>query len=224
MPSLFRAFAYGSATLALTVMVGCSSGDSVDSQPADAPTVSSAESVSASPQSARIRLRAGGEDALLFKADGNEATFEDANGNATLELATTPDASVEVKDASGAAVAVVTVDEGQWTVGNADASGESHVLRWLGNGDYQLETAAGEAIYLIQKRGYGFEVMTPDETSLYTLREKEGERLVLRNAENEVVMVTKDALVPSAMLPFAFDTLSPEQQAGLFYAMYKAGN
>lgn len=225
MPSFFRMLAYSGAALALTVTVGCSSGDSVDPQLTDEVSEAPAETTPApaAASNERIRLRAnGGEDVLILQVQGDDATIEAESGAASFALTTAPDQSVQVNDAAGASLAVVTVGDGQWVVSHASQPEESYILSRSSDGNYQFETADGDAIYRIQKRAYGFEVTAPDETSLYKVRVK-GERLVLRSAENQTVMVTRDTLVPAAMLPFAFDVLSPEQQFGLAYALHQAG-
>lgn len=223
MPSLFRTFAYSSAALALTLMVGCSSGESVDPQPTEETSSAPAETAPAATASnERIRLRAnGGAETLVLKVKGNDATLE--NGTTSFELTADSDQSVQVKDAAGASLALVTVGDSQWVIGNASQSEDSYVLQRLEGGDFRLETADGQAVYDIQKRGYGYEVLNPDETSLYKLRMRDG-RMVLRDADNAAVMTTKDALLPAAMLPFAFEVLSSEQQIALAYALHRAGN
>lgn len=222
MPSFFRTFAYSGATLALALMVGCSTGDSVDPQPTDEISEAPAETSPAPSGPERIRLRAnGGEEVLVLRIKENEATLE--SGAESFDLITNADQSVQVEDAAGAALALVTTGDEQWVVGNANQPEESYVLRRFSDGNYQFETADGEAVYGIQERAYGFEITAPDETSLYQLRLKD-ERLVLRSAENQTVMVTRDALVPAAMLPFAFDVLSSEQQVGLAYAIHQSGS
>lgn len=228
MSAFFRVFAYGSATLAIALLVGCSTSESVDLSPTEAaPTVAEPTATApatTAPATGRIRLRADqGAATLLLKVQPQSATVEGENGSPALELVKEAD-QVQVNAADGTTLAVVTTEADQWTVsaGQPAEGATRYVLQRLNGGDYQLTTADGADIYRIQKRGYGFEITAPDDTSLYKLRLK-GERLVLRDAAAQLLWATNDPLVPAAMLPFAFEELTPEQQVGLAYAIHQAG-
>ncbi|MDA0867263.1 MAG: hypothetical protein O2890_12775 [Cyanobacteria bacterium] len=129
---------------------------------------------------------------------------------------------VKIKDPSDAVLGYVITQEGYWKVENAEQTQELFILRAQDDGDYKLEDGSDAQIYRIKQRDYGYEVETPDKTSLYKVKLKDG-KLSLRDANEVTVMSTQSPLVPIAMACFGFDVLTPEQQAALAYAVNLAG-
>ncbi|MDA0267847.1 MAG: hypothetical protein O3A14_13025 [Cyanobacteria bacterium] len=157
---------------------------------------------------------------IKFRADG--AKLVDGDDQEIARFTLDESGKVKIKDPSDAVLGYVITQEGYWKVENAEQTQELFILRAQDDGDYKLEDGSDAQIYRIKQRDYGYEVETPDKTSLYKVKLKDG-KLSLRDANEVTVMSTQSPLVPIAMACFGFDVLTPEQQAALAYAVNLAG-
>ncbi|MBD1909856.1 MULTISPECIES: hypothetical protein [unclassified Leptolyngbya] len=223
MRSMLRVLLYSLLGLMLTLFLGCSSGQNVSPQPAPTTEVSS-EAVA--PQASKVKVKFKREDgteafSLEFRSDG--AKLEGANGDELARFTVDDNQKVKVKNATDTALAYIVSDSDKWKVENADQTKELYILRRQSDGDYKFETGSDQDIYRVKQRDYGFEIETPDKVSVYKVKLKEG-KLSLRDASDQTVLYTKDPLTPIALAPFGFKELTPEQQAGLAYALHRAGS
>jgi len=235
------------AALLLTLFLGCSRSPAPVADPAPeanvaaAPATTSnpsaaestpATSVAASPPAAnnpsatsieKVKFKLDGGDeafSLKFKADG--AKLEDAGGAELARLKVDETRKIKIKDANDNTLGYVITQAGYWKLENAEQTQELFVLRRQADGDYKLETAADQPVYRIKTRDYGFEIETPQKQSLYKVKMK-GEKLSLRDANENTVLYTKSTFLPIALACFGFDQLSREQQAALAYAVNASG-
>ena len=175
----------------------------------------------ASTENVKFKLEGGDEAfSLKFKADG--AKLEDAGGAELARLNIDATQKVKIKDANDNTLGYVVTQAGYWKVENAEQTQELFVLRRQADGDYKLETGADQSVYRIKVRDYGFEIETPQKQSLYKVKLK-GEKLSLRDANENTVLYTKSKFLPIALACFGFDQLSREQQAALAYAVNASG-
>lgn len=219
--SMLRVVLYGCVTLLLTLFLGCSGGDSAN-LPSNSPATPSA-STAATSQATKIKFKlADGREAfsLEFRADG--AKLEGSNNQELARFTVDANQKVKVKNARDATLAYIVTDSDKWKVENADQSAELYILRRQSDGDYKFETGADQELYRIKKRDYGYEIETPAKVSRYKVKLKAG-KLSLRNGADQTVLYTKDPLVPVALVPFGLEELTPEQQAGLAYALHRTG-
>ena len=222
MRSMLRVLLYGLLSLMLTFFLGCSGGKPVV-QNTPVPTASASSEADAT-QSDKIKFkRDDGTEvfSLEFRSDG--AKLEGGNGNELARFTIDDAQKVKVKNASDTALAYIVSDADKWKVENANQTKELYILRHQSDGDYKFETGSNQEIYRVKQRKYGFKVETPNKVSLYKVKLKKG-KLSLRDASNKTVLYTKDALPAIALVPFGFKELTPEQQAGLAYALYRAGS
>jgi hypothetical protein len=157
---------------------------------------------------------------IKFKADG--AKLVDADDQEIARFTVDDTGKVKIKDPSDQVLGFIVPEAGYWKVEDASQTQELFVLRHQDDGDYKLEDGQDTQIYRIKQRDYGFEVETPDKTSLYKVKLK-GDKLSLRNANDATVISTKAPMVPAAMACFGLEALSLEQQAALAYAVNLSG-
>lgn len=157
---------------------------------------------------------------LKLKADG--AKLVDPADAELARLTVDGSQKVKIKNAQDQTLGYVVKTGDHWKLENADQTQELFILRRQADGDYKLEDGQDAEIYRIKARDYGYEIETPDKQSLYKVKVKDG-KTSLRNAQDETVLSTKDAIAPIAVAPFGFDVLTPEQQAALAYAVNLSG-
>lgn len=157
---------------------------------------------------------------LKLKADG--AKLVDPASAELARLTVDDGKKVKIKDAQDKPLGYVVKNGDHWKVENASQSKTLYVLRRQADGDYKLEDGQDQPIYRIKARDYGYEIETPDKQSLYKVKVKEG-KTSLRNAKDETVLSTKDAIAPMAFVAFGFEVLTPEQQAALAYSVNLTG-
>ena len=188
---------------------------------ASAPDSSPASTV---PQSTLDKIKFKQDDTELFsikyKDDG--AKLVDASGAEIARFTLDDSGKVKIKDPADSVLGYIVSQPGKWKVENADQTKELYIFRRQDDGDYKLEDGADTQIYRIKVRDYGYEIETPDKQSLYKVKQKEN-KISLRDASEQTVLSTKDAVVPVAIAPFGFDVLTREQQAALSFAVNATG-
>lgn len=215
-----------------TVLVSCSTPQTSTPETATSPTATAPENptsetlANTEPQAALEKIKfkqADGNEAfsLKFKPDG--AKLVDAADAEMARLTVDGAQKVKIKDASDQVLGYVVSSGDHWKLENADQTQELYILRRQSDGDYKLEDGQDTQIYRIKQRDYGYEIESPDDQSLYKIKVKEG-KTSLRNAQDDTVLSTKDAIAPIAMACFGFDVLTPEQQAALALAMNSVGD
>lgn len=222
MRSLLRVLFCSLLGLMLTLFVGCSGGNPKSQEVSPPSTQASSEAVATQTDKIKFKHEDGTEAfSLEFRSDG--AKLEGSNGNELARFTVDDTQKVKVKNASDTPLAYIVSDSDKWKVENAEQTKELYILRRQTDGDYKFETGDDQEIYRVKQRDYGFEIETPDKVSLYKVKLKEG-KLSLRDANDKTVLYTKDPLTPIALTPFGFKELTPEQQAGLAYALHQAGS
>lgn len=163
-----------------------------------------------------------GAEAFSLKVKADGAKLVDP-ANAELARITVDDGQkVKIKNAQDQPLGYVVKNGDHWKVEDAEQSKTLYVLRRQADGDYKLEDGQDQPIYRVKVRDYGFEIETPNKQSLYKVKVKEG-KTSLRNAKDETMLSTKDAIAPIAFVAFGFDVLTPEQRAALAYAVNLTG-
>lgn len=223
MRSLLRALLCSLLGLMLTLFLGCSSENSRILPEAAAPSTEASIEARAA-QTDRIKFkREDGTEAFSLEFRGDGAKLEGNDGRELARFTVDDNQKVKVKNASDAPLAYIVSDSDKWKVENPEQTKELYILRRQTDGDYKFETGDDQEIYRVKRRDYGFEIETPDKVSLYKIKLKEG-KLSLRDINDKTVLYTKDPLAPIALTPFGFKELTPEQQAGLAYALHRAGS
>lgn len=166
--------------------------------------------------------RGSGDDAFSFKIKADGAKVINPTETELARLTVDDGQKVKIKNAQDKPLGYVVKNGNHWKLENAEQSKTLYVLRQQADGDYKLEDSQDQLIYRIKVRDYGYEVETPGKQSLYKVKVKEG-KTSLRNAKDETVLSTKDAIAPIAFAAFGFEVLTPEQQAALAYAVNLTG-
>lgn len=218
----------GLSFVLLLLLTACGGTVTTGSEQTPAPIaeVPATETTAPDPQATIEKIKFKQEDgrevfSFKFKTDG--AKLVDGADRELVRLKRKDNRKIEIKDAGDAVLGYVIKQGGFWKLENADQTQELFILRRQEDGDYKLEDGTDRQLYRIKKRDYGFEIETPDKTSLYKVKVKEG-KTSLRNANDETVLSTKSALVTEAMACFGLDALSREQQAALAYVLHLAGS
>ena len=189
--------------------------------------ISSSSSGSSSPtvpQSTldKVKFKQGDTELFAIKYKDDGAKLVDASGAELARFKLDESGKVKIKDAADTVLGYIVSQPGKWKVENADQTQELYIFRRQDDGDYKLEDGADTQIYRIKVREYGYEIETPDKQSLYKVKQKEN-KISLRDANDQTVLSTKDAVVPVAIAPFGFDVLTQEQQAALSFAVNATG-
>ncbi|MBD0268523.1 MAG: hypothetical protein ICV77_09545 [Cyanobacteria bacterium Co-bin8] len=211
-------------------MTGCTASTTPTADPPPAavepatpssPDANSAADATTTLETLKFKQGSGAEAfSLKLKPDGAKLVNP---GEAELARLTVDDAQkVKIKNAQDKPLGYVVKNGDHWKVENAEQSKTLYVLRRQADGDYKLEDGQDQPVYRIKVRDYGYEIETPDKQSLYKIKVKEG-KTSLRNAADETVLSTKDAIAPIAFAAFGFEVLTPEQQAALAYSVNLTG-
>jgi hypothetical protein len=218
-----------SAVLGMSVVaVGCSgsptpTSNHADQLPASTETTTSAVEASQSTTDQIKFKQADGSEKYSLKLKPDGAKLVDGADQELARLTVDETQKVKIKDAGDQVLGYVVSQDGYWKLENPAQTQELYILRRQEDGDFKLEEGTTDAlVYRIKVRDYGYEIESPQETSLYKVKVKDG-KISLRNARDETVMSTRSSLVPAAMVCFGFDVLTPAQQSALAYAVNQAG-
>ncbi len=211
----------------ITVSTGCQS-QTVD--PIQPPATESGQTtgqasgqISGQETIGKIKFKQGnGDEKFSLKLKPNGAKLVDNSDNELARLTTDNNQKIKIKDAADQVLGYVVTQENYWKVENAEQTEELYILRRQKDGDYKLEEGNDSPVYRIKVRDYGYEIETPDKTSLYKVKLKAG-KLSLRNATGDTVLSTKSPMSTIAIASFGFDVLTPPQQAALAYALNLEG-
>ena len=161
-----------------------------------------------------------GNDIEIFslrpKASGIK--LEGAQGQAISNLTVDTNGKIKIETSAGSVLGYVSGNNSYWKLEDAEEISDLYILRKQADGDYQLESANPQQIYSIKSREYGFEIETPKNKSLYQVK-REKDRLILQDADGNIVLKTKSNLPLLAIACYGFDVLDRSQQTALAYAV-----
>jgi hypothetical protein len=209
-------------------MLGCTTTSSRPANPpataeATAPAPADAAQVDTATTLSSLKFKQGnGDNAFSLKLKANGAKLVDPADGELARLTVDEAQKVKIKDAQDNTLGYVVKTGDHWKIKNAEQSETLYVLRRQADGDYKLEDGQDQQIYRIKARDYGYEIETPAKQSLYKVKLKEG-KTSLRNAQDETVLSTKDAIATIAVAAFGLEVLTPAQQAALAYAVNLTG-
>ena len=95
-------------------------------------------------------------------------------------------------------------------------------LQQQADGDYKLETAAGELLYKIKKRDYGWKLEDASGAEIAKVKTKSGKTSLL-DASDAPILATKDSIRPLAMACLALDKIDQPLRVGLAIRMQAEG-
>ena len=127
-----------------------------------------------------------------------------------------------INSAAGKVLGYGAIKGSAWAIENAERTKELYILSRQEDGNYQLKNEAGQEIYSVKLREYGFEIAAPAKQSLYKVKIEE-DKIVLTDASDQIFLYTKSALPPLMLACFGFADLEIEQQAALAYAVNLSG-
>ena len=96
-------------------------------------------------------------------------------------------------------------------------------LQRQADGDYKLETAAGELVNKIKKRDYGWKIEDAAGKEIAKVKSKSG-KTSLRDASDKTILSTKNAISPLAMACLALDQIERPLRVALAIRMQAEGN
>jgi hypothetical protein len=163
-----------------------------------------------------------GSEKFTLKPASNGAKLVDATERELARLTVDPNQKIKIKNAQDQVLGYVVHQGDHWKLENPDQIKELYILRRQADGDYKLEDGTNRQLYRIKSRDYGFEIEAPPKQSLYKVKVK-GDKISLRNPNEQTVLYTKSNFLPIAIACFGFDALSQEQQAALAYAVNTTG-
>lgn len=229
MKARFRSILFGWLAM-MVILVACGSPDNSVAPAAresGSPAVIVAEDVAPQDPSATVSTA---NETLKFKHDDGSEAFSlelradgaklvDTNEVELARFTLDERQKIKIKDSADRPLNYIVTQSGYWKLENADQTQELFVLRQQNDGDYKLEDGRDRPIYRIKARDYGFEIETPEKQSLYKVKLKD-DKLSLRNANDQTILATRSKIAPIVMACFGLDELTPEQQAGLAYALH----
>ena len=226
-PQKLRLFTVGGCLLLSLGLTNCGrSSSTLATTPSEtAPSQSSVSTASSTvPQSTldKVKFKQGDTELFAIKHKDDGAKLVDASGAELARFKLDEAGKVKIKDAADVVLGYIVSQPGAWKVENSDQTQELYIFRRQDDGDYKLEDGADTQIYRIKVREYGYEIETPDKQSLYKVKQKDS-KISLRDATDQTVLSTKDAVIPVAIAPFGFDVLTQEQQAALSFAVNATG-
>lgn len=166
-----------------------------------------------------------GEDIFTYQQEDNRVWVRDGQGEVNAVLVLESPQKMRVEDAGETVIGYVMTRSDSWRVRKPDQTEELFVLTRRDDGNYRMRKGDGERIYRINARSYGYEVQSPDEVSLYRVRQA-GDRLALHNSQavdEPLMLYTEGEFLAPGMFVFGLEALSFVEQAALAYAVNQAG-
>lgn len=191
----------------------------------------SGETVSQNNLATKVKFkRANGEEAFSLKPKENGLKVEGANGLEIARLTRDEQGKIKIKDPDDVTLGYVISEDKHLKIKNPEQTKELYILRQQADGDYKLyakqyplkETASDRQIYRIKRRNYGWEIETPQQESLYQVKNRDN-KIVLRDQNEVSIISTKSDFSLLAVACFGLDVLTPGQQSALAYAIALRG-
>jgi hypothetical protein len=128
---------------------------------------------------------------------------------------------VKVKDASDRELGQIKGDAAKIHI-EAPGGVRQFALQRQDDGDYKLETAAGELLRKIKKRDYGWKIEDAAGVELAKVKTKSG-KTSLRDAKDVALLTTNDPISPLAMACLALEVIEQPLRVALAIRMQAEG-
>lgn len=167
----------------------------------------------------KIKLKVdGGETAFSLKAKDDGGKLVDASEAELARFNLSP-GKLKVKAPDDEVIAFIVIADRQFKLEDASQTTTRWKLQRQADGDWKLEDGEQQLLYKIKHRNYGFEVESATEESVCKVKRK-GDKTSLRDASEQTVLYTKDAIHPLALACFGLDQLEDNRlRAGLAVAV-----
>ena len=162
-----------------------------------------------------------GSPIFSYEQTDQQVQVLDDAGQVAATLIIESNQKLRIEDPNQQVIGYVMTRPDGWRLRQPDQTEELFVLTQRDDGNFRMRTGAGERIYRINARDYGYEVQSPEEVPLFRVRDT-----ALHNAQavdEPRVLYTEADFSTAALFSFALDQLSFEQQTALAYAIHRAG-
>ncbi len=184
-----------------------------------APNVPNAPTAAASSSSDGAKLKfdnGANQRAFALKDKDDGAKLVDADENELARLKDKGD-KTEVRTPDDVVVAIITGDADKLKI-ESPTREERFALKRYEDGDYKLKTAAGETLYVLKAKDYGFKIRDANGADVAKVK-KSADKVKLKDAKGETLYETKADIPAIAVACLAFEGVALPTRVALLHRL-----